>query len=164
MCVCWFVCLLPVLPYTFNVHIRWLYAHFKDDFFAMRQRNAKARCDGLRRTCDVANTSQDVANLRKTHFAMCVCWFEKTFEHLVVVSISPRGSEYGATPTSTTIVRAARDWATIVSYKFGHYLISNEFGHYLGSVDQTGLFFHELDFSWIFFFFYFFLNMCTVTS
>ena len=31
--------------------------------------DATARCDGLRRICDIANTSQDVANLRKTHFA-----------------------------------------------------------------------------------------------
>ena len=30
---------------------------------------ATARCDGLRWICYVANTSQDVASLRKTHFA-----------------------------------------------------------------------------------------------
>ena len=27
--MCWFVCLLSVLPYTLNVHIRWLYAFIK---------------------------------------------------------------------------------------------------------------------------------------
>ena len=48
------VCLLPVLPYTFNVHFRWLYAPIKGlkvkgrfiflFFFAMRQPDATA-CD-----------------------------------------------------------------------------------------------------------------------
>ena len=79
------VCLLPVLPYTFDVLIRWLYAFIKDIKADLRFMfcDATARCDGLpvRRICDVANTSQKVANLRKTHFVMCVCWFENTFEH-----------------------------------------------------------------------------------
>ena len=55
--VCLFVCLLPVLPYTLNVHIWGLYVFMKGlkadlyfIFFAMRQPDATA--------CDVANTSQ----------------------------------------------------------------------------------------------------------
>ena len=48
---------------------------------------------------------------------MCVCWFANTFEHLVAVGIRAAGCEYGQpTPTSTTIVRAAPDWATLVVY------------------------------------------------
>ena len=52
----------------------------------MRQPNATARaCD---RICNVASSSQDIANLRKTHFAMCICRFENTFEQKkVVISI-----------------------------------------------------------------------------
>ena len=81
------VCLLPVLPYAFNVHIRWLYAPIKglkaDLYFFFFLRCDSPMRDGLRRirdvantSQDVANTSQDVANLRKTHFSMCVRWFE----------------------------------------------------------------------------------------
>ena len=96
------VCLLPVLRYTFNVHIRWLYALIKGlkadlYFFFCNATVRPIRCDGLWRICDVANTSQDVANLCKTHFRMCVCWFEKTFEHFVIATFggtSLRGNPY----------------------------------------------------------------------
>ena len=97
------VCLLPILPYTFNVHTRWLYALIKgvkaDLYFFFCNATARSiRCDGLRRICYVANTSQDVAALRKTHFAMCVYWFENTFEHFVVCVISFGGASLRRNP------------------------------------------------------------------
>ena len=62
--VCLNVCLLPVLLYTFNVHIRWLYAFinglyaFVGLFVAMRPAptlRACARCDGYGDIVDAPN-------------------------------------------------------------------------------------------------------------
>ena len=102
--------LLPVLPYTFNVHIRWLYALIKGlkaDLYFIFFCDATARCDSLRRICDIANTSQDVASLRKPHLEMCIYWFENTFEHLVVVRIGGASTGQPLRPGSAGLGNAS---------------------------------------------------------
>ena len=61
-----------------------------------------------RATVHVQRTHSVVVRIYKR--LMSVCWFENTFEHLVVVGIGSAST--GATPTSTMIVRATPDWAT----------------------------------------------------
>ena len=84
MCVCWFVCLLPVLPYTFNVHIRWLYAFINGEcafvglFVAMRPvptLRARAHRDGYGDIAYAPNPAKKmrdkVATVRKRRHCVC---------------------------------------------------------------------------------------------
>ena len=80
--MCWFVCLLPVLPYTFNVHIRWLYAFMKgleaDLYFLF------VRCNtAIRQPVRATDLRRYVVNASVSIFSLLValCSTSHTYVH-----------------------------------------------------------------------------------